>query len=85
MNVRQPTISKRIRQLEDELNVFLFDRGTSGARLTVEPDTCGNPLRRGRLMATITHVFTINHIAEMPGEDLGVRSRNELVRIDFED
>ncbi|MQW79127.1 hypothetical protein C7U62_22520 [Mesorhizobium loti] len=31
--------------------------------------TCGNHLRRGRLRATITHVFTINHVAEMLGKD----------------
>ncbi|WP_145313613.1 hypothetical protein [Sinorhizobium medicae] len=35
----------------------------------MELGTCGNHLRRGRLMATITHVFTINHVAEMLGED----------------
>lgn len=34
LNVRQPVISKRIRELDDELGVFLFDRATSGARLT---------------------------------------------------
>lgn len=34
LNVRQPIISKRIREAEDELGVFLFDRATSGARLT---------------------------------------------------
>ncbi len=28
-----------------------------------------NYLRRGRLMATVTYVFTINHVAEMLGED----------------
>lgn len=26
-------------------------------------------LRRGRLMASITHVFTLGHVAEMLGED----------------
>lgn len=34
LNVRQPIISKRIRELEDELGIFLFERATSGARLT---------------------------------------------------
>jgi DNA-binding transcriptional LysR family regulator len=34
LNVRQPIISKRIREVEDELGVFLFDRSTAGARLT---------------------------------------------------
>lgn len=34
LNVRQPIVSKRIRDLEDELGVFLFDRSTGGARLT---------------------------------------------------
>ncbi|ASY73852.1 helix-turn-helix domain-containing protein [Sinorhizobium fredii] len=33
LNVRQAIISKRIRELEDELGIFLFDRATSGARL----------------------------------------------------
>lgn len=35
LNVRQPIISKRVRETEDELGgVALFDRSTSGARLT---------------------------------------------------
>lgn len=33
-NVRQPIVSKRIKEAEDELGVSLFDRSTSGARLT---------------------------------------------------
>ncbi|MDI6025903.1 LysR family transcriptional regulator [Corticibacterium sp. UT-5YL-CI-8] len=33
-NVRQPIVSKRIKQVEEELKVQLFDRTTAGARLT---------------------------------------------------
>nr|WP_295462531.1 LysR family transcriptional regulator [Mesorhizobium sp.] len=33
-NVRQPIVSKRIKQVEQELRVQLFDRSTSGAQLT---------------------------------------------------
>jgi DNA-binding transcriptional LysR family regulator len=33
-NVRQPIISKRIKEVEDELRVTLFGRSTAGARLT---------------------------------------------------
>ncbi|MDK1389510.1 hypothetical protein QN224_29435 [Sinorhizobium sp. 8-89] len=36
----------------------------------MELGTCGNHLRRGRLIATITYVFTIHHVAEMLGEYL---------------
>jgi DNA-binding transcriptional LysR family regulator len=34
LNVRQPVVSKRIKEVEDELGVALFDRSTAGARLT---------------------------------------------------
>ncbi|ARS71053.1 LysR family transcriptional regulator [Sinorhizobium meliloti] len=34
LNVQQPIVSKRVRELEDELGVLLFDRSTAGARLT---------------------------------------------------
>lgn len=35
----------------------------------MELGTRGNHLRRGRLMATVTYVFTINHVAKKLGED----------------
>ncbi|MBQ1804242.1 MAG: LysR family transcriptional regulator, partial [Bifidobacteriaceae bacterium] len=34
LNVQQPIVSKRVRELEDELGIPLFDRSTAGARLT---------------------------------------------------
>lgn len=34
LNVRQPIVSKRVKEVEDELGVALFDRSTAGARLT---------------------------------------------------
>lgn len=34
LNVTQPTLSKRIREVEDRLGVLLFERSTSGAVLT---------------------------------------------------
>lgn len=34
LNVRQPIVSKRIKEVEDELGVVLFVRSTAGARLT---------------------------------------------------
>ncbi|GAB1715008.1 MAG: LysR family transcriptional regulator [Nitrobacter sp.] len=34
-NVRQPIVSKRIKEVEDELHVTLFVRSTAGARLTL--------------------------------------------------
>lgn len=34
LNVRQPIVSKRIKEVEDEFDTQLFDRSTSGARLT---------------------------------------------------
>jgi DNA-binding transcriptional LysR family regulator len=33
-NVKQPIVSKRIKEVEDELGVRLFERSTAGARLT---------------------------------------------------
>lgn len=34
LNITQPTMSKRIRELEEQLGVVLFERSTSGASLT---------------------------------------------------
>jgi DNA-binding transcriptional LysR family regulator len=34
-NVRQPIVSKRVKEVEDELGVRLFERSTAGARLTL--------------------------------------------------
>lgn len=42
-------------------------RSIGSTNCSRELGTCG--LRRVRLMATITHVFTINCVAEMLGED----------------
>jgi DNA-binding transcriptional LysR family regulator len=36
LNIAQPTLSKRIRELEERLGVTLFERSTSGAQLTVD-------------------------------------------------
>jgi DNA-binding transcriptional LysR family regulator len=34
LNITQPTLSKRIRELEDRLGMLLFERSTGGAQLT---------------------------------------------------
>src|SRR3954453_23216267 len=34
LNITQPTLSKRIREVEDRLGVTLFERSTGGAELT---------------------------------------------------
>lgn len=34
LNVRQPIVSKRVKEVEEELGVALFDRASTGARLT---------------------------------------------------
>jgi DNA-binding transcriptional LysR family regulator len=34
LNITQPTLSKRIRELEDQFDVLLFERRAGGARLT---------------------------------------------------
>lgn len=36
LNVAQPTLSKRIRELEGQLGLLLFERSNGGARLTVD-------------------------------------------------
>jgi DNA-binding transcriptional LysR family regulator len=46
LNVTQPTLSKRVRELEDWLGVLLFERSTSGTRLTANGEECVVVARR---------------------------------------
>jgi DNA-binding transcriptional LysR family regulator len=39
LRIAQPTLSKRIRELEDSLGIILFERSTSGAHLTADGET----------------------------------------------
>jgi len=45
-NVRQPIVSERIKEVEDELGVSLFDRSKAGARLTPIEETFVTSARR---------------------------------------
>lgn len=46
LNIAQPTLSKRIRELEDRLGVLLFERTTAGAYLTAVGDEFVDSARR---------------------------------------
>jgi DNA-binding transcriptional LysR family regulator len=46
LNTSQPTLSKRIRELEDLLGVLLFARSASGANLTTEGEVFVASARR---------------------------------------
>ncbi|MGD9920343.1 MAG: LysR family transcriptional regulator, partial [Pseudorhodoplanes sp.] len=46
LNVTQPTLSKRIRELEDQLGLPLFERSTSGSQLTGEGEALVTSAKR---------------------------------------
>lgn len=69
LNITQPTLSKRIRELEDRLGVLLFERSTGGAHLTAEGEDFVAGTRR--VLAELDRMENRAKAGDAGGLDIG--------------